>query len=444
MCDNSPDIENKKNSKYVNKIEYTINNIKNVIDEVESDIEDNYDCAVETIKNARIKLSKHDIDYINVNINIRYILKSLLRMYDISIDNLPFASIMGFIITVTSFTYTWSGVNGVDSFFYKYFNSNDVDLYLYYSKMATTFVILLHVAILLHGFSIFILETSREVYNVKRPGCYCCKKYKVSQSITPQNHNLNMINTPTKRCILAQWIAQTVTQILWGFIGTLSCFVVYIFSIALFNMSSIATTTSYLLKTNCNKFKDFVVNVKTQSNNYLILAKSGIRKSNSAILIILSQYNKWIDMKNKFLENTQQSIIDTPTKVEVKREIVYIGDDNYYIPSKLEHYASNNRILTQENNTNEFNILNELSKGQSVISILNKTIIETENQLIYYEDVFSKSLNVCYDYGNIYDSFNYITIGLLLLLMSHLLMTSAHYKYFSVWLYEVKLAKLNR
>ena len=74
MCDNSPDIENKKNSKYVNKIEYTINNIKNVIDEVESDIEDNYDCAVETIKNARIKLSKHDIDYINVNINIRYIL----------------------------------------------------------------------------------------------------------------------------------------------------------------------------------------------------------------------------------------------------------------------------------------------------------------------------------------------------------------------------------
>ena len=100
--------------------------------------------------------------------------------------------------------------------------------------------------------------------------------------------------------------------------------------------------------------------------------------------------------------------------------------------------------MTQENNTNEFNILNELSKGQSVISILNKTIIETENQLTYYEDVFSKSLNVCYDYGNIYDSFNYITIGLLLLLMSHLLMTSAHYKYFSVWLYEVKLAKLNR
>ena len=65
-------------------------------------------------------------------------------------------------------------------------------------------------------------------------------------------------------------------------------------------MSSIATTTSFLLKTNCNKFKDFVVNVKTQSNNYLILAKSGIRKSNSAILIILSQYNKWIDMKNRF------------------------------------------------------------------------------------------------------------------------------------------------
>ena len=77
--------------------------------------------------------------------------------------------------------------------------------------MATTFVILLHVAILLHGFSIFILETSREVYNVKRPGCYCCKKYKISQSITPQNNNLNMVNKPTKRCILAQWIAQTAT-----------------------------------------------------------------------------------------------------------------------------------------------------------------------------------------------------------------------------------------
>ena len=51
--------------------------------------------------------------------------------------------------------------------------------------------------------------------------------------------------------------------------------------------------------------------------------------------------------------------------------------------------------------------------------------------------------SVCYDYSNIYDSLYLISIGTGLLLLAQFIMFAVHYKYFSVWNYEVKLTKLN-
>ena len=50
---------------------------------------------------------------------------------------------------------------------------------------------------------------------------------------------------------------------------------------------------------------------------------------------------------------------------------------------------------------------------------------------------------MCEDYASIYYSLNSVLVGCIILLISHYIMSAVHYKYFSVWNYEVKLVRVN-
>ena len=49
------------------------------------------------------------------------------------------------------------------------------------------------------------------------------------------------------------------------------------------------------------------------------------------------------------------------------------------------------------------------------------------------------SVAFCRDYAGLYDALYTVTAGTLLLLLSHLVVFGAHYKYFTAWHYERRL-----
>lgn len=405
------------------KVSNYVNNIKHTISDIGSDIEENYHDVIENLKLKEfVNKRTHDVEVANDKCKRWF--NWLSVMYDHSIDNLPAGAMFGSLMTIVSFSYIWSGIDGVNINFYKYFTSEHVNTFIYYCIVSSSFVLLLHVAILLHGFSIFILETSRECCLVTNVGCYCCK-----------NKNLK------KCCMCFQSCAQTITQIVWGIVGTISCLAVYATTIILFNVSTISTMSSYILSNNCNYFKDLALKLKKQSLEYLELAKLSVHKADNTILMVLTQYNAWVDMKTKFLDSGVKTI---NTGIQQTTETYENNEFYFESPERFQYSNNYGRRLSETNVSGEFSILTELSKGQSILNILNNTIYETENQIQYYDTVFNQSIIVCKDYGDMFGSFYYITIGIGILLFSHLIMSAVHYKYFSVWMYEAKLVKLNK
>ena len=410
------------------KISEYIKKINDEVSDIGSDIEDNYNKIVEA-SNLNKYIEKRKNDFKNINKKCFKCFNGLSLIYDHSIDNLPGAAIFGLLLTTVSFSYAWTGIDDLvlNSGFNIYFLNSNVNLFLKYCMFSSIFVLLLHFAILLHGVSIFILETTREVCVISNVGCYCCK-----------NKNLK------KCCVCFQYCAQTVTQIIWGFVGTLSCLIVYCLSIIAFNISSITTISSYFMKNSCGYFKLFVENIRNQSNDYLNLAKSSIDKADNVILMVLAQYNAWIDMKNQFLDSGIKTITDGITTETITPSESYNREIEFESPEQFQYNVGYQRRLMESNISNDFSILKELSKGQSILSVLNKSIYDTEQQIEYYNTILNHSVVVCKEYGNMHDSFYYITLGIGILLISHLIMSAVHYKYFSIWMYEVKLVKLNR
>ena len=433
--DGSPD-KGKKGENYKNISNYNnftipkyVSNLKKLPDDIENKLSDIAENITETIdENIDINefINNRKGELIKVKKKCGLCFNTLSLLYDHSIDNLPGASIIGCLMTAIAFSYIIMGMNGVNTIIYNYLGESISDEFFNNCITIIFLACVLHLCILLHGFSIFILETSREVCLIKRIGCYCCK-----------NKNLR------KCCICFQTCAQYTTQIVWGIVGTISCLGMYAFSIVLFSVSIAATSTSYFLKHNCEHFSQFASKLRDKSRHYLHIAKYGINTADKTMFRILSQYNAWVNMKDQFLENSMQTL--TTGKETGQRKIQTISLWKPQQPPRNHNNYFHMRLLSNSNHsdTQTFNILDELSKGQKVINILNRTIFETEKQITYYDNIFNKSLVVCNDYGNMYEYFNYITIGLCILLVSHLIMSAVHYKYFSVWMYEAKLIKLN-
>jgi len=430
---NGPPDKGSKSENYKSKSNYNnftipkyMSNLKNLPDDIENKLSDIAENITENIHiNEFINNRRGEL--IKVKKKCGLCFNTLSLLYDHSIDNLPGASIVGCLMTAIAFSYIIVGMNGVNTIIYNYLGESISDEFFNNCITVIFLACVLHLCILLHGFSIFILETSREVCLVKRVGCYCCK-----------NKNLR------KCCICFQTCAQYTTQIVWGIVGTISCLGMYAFSIALFSVSIASSSTSYFLKHNCDHFSQLASTLRDKSVHYLQIAKHGINTADKTMFRILSQYNAWVNMKDQFLENSMQTL--TTGKETGQRRVQSIKLWKPQHPHRNHNHVDYHmRLLSNSNHsdTQTFNILDELSKGQKVINILNRTIFETEKQITYYDNIFNHSLVVCNDYGNMYGYFNDITVGLSILLVSHLVMSAVHYKYFSVWMYEAKLIKLN-
>ena len=163
----------------------------------------------------------------------------------------------------------------------------------------------------------------------------------------------------------------------------------YAFSIALFSVSIAASSTSYFLKHNCDHFSQLASTLRDKSVHYLQIAKHGINTADKTMFRILSQYNAWVNMKDQFLENSMQTL--TTGKETGQRRVQSIKLWKPQHPHRNHNHVDYHmRLLSNANHsdTQTFNILDELSRGQKVINILNRTIFETEKQITYYDNIF--------------------------------------------------------
>ena len=357
--------------------------------------------------------------------------KTMSFIYDVSLDNIPLGAIIGLIITIIATIFISDGVNNSSAIILKYNSNENLQNFIKYYSFSLAAFIILHSCVLLHGCSITALETSRELYQTEEVGCYSCCKNKKSKL--------------GSCCRCFQKCAQISTQVIWGTWGTLCMFVFYFFAISFFVISILSTTTSYYLTKTCSIFSNAIFQYKSSALLYIKEARSYINSADAIALTILSKYNKWINIQKNFLNSGMGQImsVEAPTYIESpEQKALWMPEEPGYKNYSPENNCNCFRNLMSYNTTN-FDPIQQIADGRSIISILNESIFQTESQIQYYGEQLSVAETVCYDYSGLYDYLYLITLGAGLLLISQFIMFAVHYKYFSVWNYEVKLIKLN-
>ena len=390
--------------------------------ETESDDSSLSDIIEKNLENGKAKIKKlMDWDLngkIEINdaiMHCKQCFGTLSWLYDVSIDNLPGGSILGMILTVIASLCISTGLVSSSVIITKYVPQEELSNFEYFYTVSIVSFIILHMAVLLHGFSIMSLETSRE-FGAKEIGCYCCCKDKKSRL--------------GKCCRVFQSCSQKSTQIVWGVIGTVLMIIFYGYSIGMFVTSTVTLGTSYYTKQSCDSFSRMIDHAKNQSVYYIAEAKQHVNSADNVALMILSQYNGIVNMKERYLDSGLGQV-DT-TKDTITNPGSEMFKENMYMSKKIGRSLSNG----------DFNPLQKISEGRSILSTLNSSIYESEKQVEYYSTLLDYAEKICYDYGSLTDEFYLIAIGAGLLLVSHFIMFAAHYKYFTVWNYEAKLIRL--
>jgi hypothetical protein len=349
-----------------------------------------------------------DVDFKDMLLFAKSKIKFISYLYDVSIDNIPWGAILSLIITVIASSIILTNLSSCQQTVEKYFSMSTFSNYLTTSLVG---IILLQIAVLLHGISVCILESSRECCKVKQIGCRC-KQYS-KKCLT--------------KCLCCQKITRIGCQSFWGIFGTLLLLITYFFSLAQICISVISTLSSYLFTQSCNSFSNIIKNLIDNGYQYIAEAKVYLQQGDQIALDFLTKYHEFINLQETFTNSAmgQLNQVSTPTVVDNPKPEITIW--------KKE--SSFGRQLA----ANDFNPELEIAKGRSFISVLNQTILETESQLIYYESQFEKVKEVCFDYSSMYDNFYYIMIGCLMIAFSQLIIFAVHNKYFTIWNYEVKL-----
>jgi hypothetical protein len=399
------------------------------------------------IKNKLDINKDNKIDINDVRLHAYHCFRTMEYFYDVSIDNLPLGAMIGFTLTLIASVIVKVGINESLDVVMKYNKNAYVEGFDEYYMTVFLTLILLHLAVLLHGCSITVLETSREICQISEVGCYCCCKKR---------------NTSKGRlCRIFQGVTQHIVQVVWGTVGTFLMVLYYGVVIASFVISLGMTSLSYIFTKQCGEFKNMIEILKDKSIKYIKLAKKYVVKTDNTAWFVLSQYNKWVDMKQRFLDSSLNTMknISQPFQIENPAEKTMWQPEPepepiiYNFPVKDQEFGDivyngnviNRKLFGVDGNTNYtgFDPILEIGNGRSILSVLNTSIHEAEKQVIYYSSQMHNASIMCEDYASIYYSLNSVLVGCIILLISHYIMSAVHYKYFSVWNYEVKLVRLN-
>jgi hypothetical protein len=85
-----------------------------------------------------------------------------------------------------------------------------------------------------------------------------------------------------------------------------------------------------------------------------------------------------------------------------------------------------------------------MKQGLDVMDVLNMTLIETQNQLVYYKHVSGVMSDVCYDLASLNGSIQLVLYGAVAVLIAEMIIFAYHVKGFTGWSYEIKILGLEQ
>ncbi len=349
------------------------------------------------------KYSNNDKKDISSKINY------LAVLFDSTVGNFPAGAAIALIITFAGTAMILNGIGTCSIVLSEYrSNLNHFSTYLF------TFLgllNLLHLFVFLHGVSVGCLETSREQFHSKEIGCYCgkCK---------------DRYSTCGRVCRKIQQCNRVSCQVFWGICGTIMIFCYYLLALGFFTVSTLSTFFSYVLTQTCHSYETLVDKNIDQTKAYLNQAKGYIGKAGNATQHILYQYSRLVALQDMALQGNpleQMNRIETPKYFETPQ--------------------TNGDWGRKLSGSEPYDPMASLTKGRTVLATLNDTIYHTEQRLDRYEVYFQETVRFCTDYAKLYDNLYMVSIGSLLLLISHYIIFAVHYKYFTVWNYEARLLK---
>lgn len=309
--------------------------------------------------------------------------------FDSTVGNLPFAAILGVVITTTGSVYMSNGIR-VSAVVMSEYNEHATELVDYLSYFLV-YVNVLHACVLLHGIGICWLETSRE-----------------------------WIVTSQVVCLGKKWNKECVNkcQACWAVFGSLGICISNVCSIAFFLISIMSAFLSFIMTKTCRTLEVYLAQLIHQTRDYLEKAKQHVGNANNATESILYEYKQLVSLQDVVENNAMEQVskIETP---------VYFKPTTY--PEKMRYLSS------------KFDPVQSLRDGQSILSTLNLTITQTEQDIDNFKNYADYTTRFCNDYSELYDNLYVIAIGAVLILVSHYIIIAAHYKYFSVWKYEARL-----
>jgi hypothetical protein len=416
-------------------------------DSSDSSLENKKSSHVVNIKNYLDWNKDNKIDIEDIRQHALHCFKTMEYFYDVSIDNLPIGAMIGFTMTLIAFAISKVGISSSLDVVMQYNNNEYVQGFNEYYMYVFITMILLHLAVLLHGCSITALETSREICQISEVGCYCCCKKRDTKK--------------GRLCRIFQGASQHIVQVVWGILGTFLMFVYYGLIIMSFVISLGMTTISYIFRQQCDSFVTMMELLKVKSQNYIKLAKKYVVKADNTAWFVLSQYNQWVDMKQRFLSSSLNTMKNITHPLQIENPVektMWLPEPEpepiiYNFPVKDQEFGDigyngnviNRKLFDVGSNMNYtgFDPILEIGNGRNILSVLNTSIHEAEKQVVYYSSQIHNAAAMCEDYGSIYYSLYSVVIGCVILLVSHYIMSAVHYKYFSVWNYEMKLVRLN-
>lgn len=347
-----------------------------------------------------------DVDMKDLSYCFKKQLRCVSYLYDVTLGNVPWLAIIALLTTIISSSFIVSGINSSQNILAKYsYQANS--LVSIYSLVLLGFI-LVDVCVLIQGLSICGLETFRELQDKdKKINLNCCFKCNRLQC-----------------------------QLIWALVGTGLILLLYFIGLGYAIVSSLGTVTSYYCTQTCFLFTDMVNQYQNDSLTYIETSKNQLNQADSTAINILYQYNDFVDLKQSF-ENSgigQISTIVDPTFVDIQNYSFLMMP----APPEDQRLIINRRLNQVEE---VFDPRVEIAKGRSVYSVLNQSIYETEKQYQYYHSQAKKIEQVCYDFAGIYDSLYLISVGMILIMIAHYLTFANHYKYFSVWNYEMRLLR---
>jgi hypothetical protein len=391
--------------------------------------------SLQKAKSVKVKFKFHapelpdEDDFIQLRKKLSKFVKLASWCFDSSVENFPIGGAIGLGMTIFSCILISGAMYRIRSIVLMYDTEGVVLQYFGYYVFGIVFFIAVHSAVFLHGISVGVVETERELCGNTKAGnccfysCCCCCRKKSKCGIC---------------CKIVEKFAQRSCQLIWALLGTVLLLAMYIVGLAMFLVSTLTTSTSYGLTYSCGLFEALLQKYMKVSQDYIATAKQHLTSTDSVISGILESYSSWNNLKDQYSNSAVGQL------GQVSGIAAGGSSSGASISAPRTSYDSTSasasipRRLSQTTGTS-FDPKLSLAQGQSMVQVLNASIYDTEEQLAYYDEQSQVLIQYCRDVSSLYDAFLYILIASIVILFSELLMFAVHTKYFSAWNYEMEL-----